>query len=102
MVIKSSRTIMLLIEKIGHTTIFRKEFYQVAHYKIIHYPAPRYKSAAEKVTVGMKAYFSLLLAPVSIEIWEQLGAAQLDSPEIQRKNPYQEEQELTARVLSKS
>lgn len=97
MVIKSSRMIMLLIEKIGHTTI-----YQVAHYKIIHYPAPRYKSAAEKVTVGMKAYFSLLLAPVSIEIWEQLGAAQLDSPKIQRKNPYQEEQELTARVLNKS
>ena len=28
----------------------------------------RYRSAEEKVTVRMKAYFSLLLAPVSIEI----------------------------------
>lgn len=68
MVINSSRTIMLLIEKIGHTAIFRKEFYQVVHYKIIHYPAPRYSSAEKDVTVRMKAYFSLLLAPVSIEM----------------------------------
>ena len=71
---------MLLIEKIGHATIFRKEFYQVAHYKIIHYSAPGTGQLRTQWQWGWRHIFSVIginqyrnINAKYVQNWEQLN-----------------------------